>query len=242
MICGIARLSLRSWVATPGTKKKTKTYNFFYNYFSTVFCGVALILARGWPHTSLLMANAFANPTPSDTVPFVVFPTWQTGVIMACVFIGVSAIYVALLGFAISHERNQKKSDEEYAHLNGSVSRMDKDKDNIGIIIAIAFFNAFVFALGLGFAGMTKPQKVLGFFDIAGPNWDLSLVCVAGGAILVDLLVFQLYIFRFRKEPVFASKFHVPANNKITPALIIGAIFFGLGWGLSGKFFKLKPC
>ena len=43
-----------------------------------------------------------------------------------------------------------------------------------------------LFAIGLGLSGMTDPNKVLGFLDVAG-SWDPSLALVMGGAIAVHV-------------------------------------------------------
>ena len=44
-----------------------------------------------------------------------------------------------------------------------------------------------LFAIGLGLSGMTRPEKVLGFLDVAG-RWDPSLAFVMAGAIGAHLL------------------------------------------------------
>ena len=42
------------------------------------------------------------------------------------------------------------------------------------------------------------------------------------------------YIIKIKKTPIFAEKLEIPSNNVIDNKLIIGAILFGLGWGLGG--------
>ena len=42
-----------------------------------------------------------------------------------------------------------------------------------------SFIVGLIFGIGLIFAGMTDPSKVIGFLDIAG-NWDPSLAFVMG--------------------------------------------------------------
>ena len=49
---------------------------------------------------------------------------------------------------------------------------------------AVALLAGFIFALGLGLAGMTSPAKVLAFLNLRGA-WDPSLLFVMAGAILV---------------------------------------------------------
>ncbi len=89
----------------------------------------------------------------------------------------------------------------------------------------------FVFALGLGISGMTQPQKVVGFLDLFGA-WDPSLIFVMVGAILVHFVTYKL--IRRRTSPLFSVQWHVPTKKDITPALVAGAVLFGVGWGLGG--------
>lgn len=89
----------------------------------------------------------------------------------------------------------------------------------------------YIFAIGLGVSGMTQPQKVVGFLDLFG-EWDPSLVFVMLGAIVVHFAVYKL--IRRRKSPLLSTDWHVPTKKEITPALVIGALLFGIGWGLGG--------
>jgi uncharacterized membrane protein YedE/YeeE len=89
----------------------------------------------------------------------------------------------------------------------------------------------FVFAIGLGISGMTQPQKVVGFLDLFG-NWDPSLIFVMVGGIIVHFLTYKL--IRKRKSPLLSTAWHVPTKKEITPALVIGSVLFGIGWGLGG--------
>ena len=53
-----------------------------------------------------------------------------------------------------------------------------------------SFIVGLIFGIGLIFAGMTDPSKVIGFLDISGV-WDPSLAFVMAGAILVGLVAFR---------------------------------------------------
>lgn len=88
-----------------------------------------------------------------------------------------------------------------------------------------------LFGLGLAVSGMTHASKVLGFLDIAG-DWDPSLLFVLGGAVGVTVLTFR-FILR-RKAPLFADKFHLSNVRDIDRTLVVGAVIFGVGWGISG--------
>ena len=95
----------------------------------------------------------------------------------------------------------------------------------------ISFIVGFIFAVGLGISGMTQPSKVIGFLDLFR-NWDPSLMFVMLGAISFHFILF-IFIIK-RKSPLLSNQWHVPNQKEITPALIIGAILFGAGWGLGG--------
>jgi len=93
------------------------------------------------------------------------------------------------------------------------------------------FLSGLLFAVGLGVAGMTQPEKVIGFLDIFG-NWDPSLMFVMGGAVGINMLLYRLT--RRRPCPVYSNQFTTPRHRKITIRLIMGAAIFGAGWGLAG--------
>ncbi|HEX3380746.1 MAG TPA: DUF6691 family protein [Paraburkholderia sp.] len=88
-----------------------------------------------------------------------------------------------------------------------------------------------LFGAGLALAGMTRPQKVLGFLDVAG-HWDPSLLFVLGGALLFATVAFRLVLRR--GSPLLETSFDLPATKTIDARLVGGALIFGLGWGLSG--------
>jgi len=94
-----------------------------------------------------------------------------------------------------------------------------------------AFICGFVFALGLGFAGMTRPEKVIGFLDVVG-NWDPTLAIVMASAVVVASVGFPLVLRRSR--PLYGESFELPQRSAIDGRLLFGAALFGVGWGLSG--------
>ena len=95
----------------------------------------------------------------------------------------------------------------------------------------VSFGVGLIFSIGLGISGMTQPQKVIGFLDLFG-KWDPSLMFVMVGAIAVHFILYK--IIRKRPSPIFTSTWNVPSKKEITPALVIGSVIFGFGWGLAG--------
>lgn len=94
-----------------------------------------------------------------------------------------------------------------------------------------AFLAGLIFGLGLTLSQMVNPAKVLAFLDVFG-DWDPSLAFVMGAALLVTAIGYRL-VWR-RKMPVFEPSFELPGNREIDSRLAIGAVLFGLGWGLVG--------
>ena len=97
---------------------------------------------------------------------------------------------------------------------------------HISILVA-----GLIFGFGLALAGMTHAAKVLGFLDITG-NWDPSLLLVLGGAVAVTAVAFR-FVLR-RPAPVLGEKFILPTAKNIDGPLVVGAMIFGVGWGISG--------
>jgi len=95
----------------------------------------------------------------------------------------------------------------------------------------VALIAGLVFSLGLLISQMVNPVKVITFLDISG-NWDPSLAFVMGSALIVTAIGYQL-VWR-RTKPFYADKFQVPLSRKIDRRLAIGAVLFGIGWGLAG--------
>lgn len=93
------------------------------------------------------------------------------------------------------------------------------------------FFAGLCFGLGLVISGMSNPAKVIGFLDIAG-SWDPSLILVMGGGLLVTAPAFHWVLKNPR--PLFEEKFFLPTASAVDRKLILGAVLFGVGWGIAG--------
>lgn len=96
---------------------------------------------------------------------------------------------------------------------------------------AVPFIVGLLFALGLGIGGMTDPQKIISFLDIGG-DWDPSLMLVMATAAPIYGLAFRF--IKSHSTPRLAPRFQLPTRRDIDGPLVIGAVLFGVGWGLSG--------
>jgi uncharacterized membrane protein YedE/YeeE len=94
-----------------------------------------------------------------------------------------------------------------------------------------ALIAGLVFGMGLTISEMVNPAKVLAFLDLFG-NWDPSLALVMGGALGVTAIGYRLVWTAPR--PLFAENFQVPGNRSVDARLALGAVLFGVGWGLVG--------
>ena len=93
------------------------------------------------------------------------------------------------------------------------------------------FLIGLVFGLGLILSGMSNPEKVLGFLDLAG-SWDPSLAFVMGGGVIVAFIAFTLA--KKRTQAFFGDALRLPTAKQIDKKLLIGSLLFGAGWGLAG--------
>ena len=95
----------------------------------------------------------------------------------------------------------------------------------------IAFTVGGLFGVGLYISQMTNTLKVQGWLDIFG-DWDPTLTFVMGGAIIPMLIAWQ--VADKRTKTFLGENLPQPAKKEINKPLIIGSMFFGVGWGLSG--------
>ena len=95
----------------------------------------------------------------------------------------------------------------------------------------LSLFSGLIFGLGLTLSSMTNPAKVIAFLDIFG-TWDPSLGFVMGGAILIASPL--LYFFKNRNHLIIVSQIELPNKKNIDFSLVIGALLFGIGWGMVG--------
>jgi len=97
--------------------------------------------------------------------------------------------------------------------------------------ILVALFAGALFGAGLAYSGMADPARVQGFLDLFG-NWDPTLAFVMGGVMLPMAVA---WIIQRRLDKPFAdAHFSLPGTSRIDRKLTIGAVLFGVGWGISG--------
>jgi uncharacterized membrane protein YedE/YeeE len=97
--------------------------------------------------------------------------------------------------------------------------------------IGAALAAGMLFGLGLAVSEMINPARVIGFLDVAG-RWDPTLLWVMAGALSITAPGFPL-ILGLRK-PLLAGQFSLPLKSRIDWPLVLGAVLFGVGWGLAG--------
>ena len=97
--------------------------------------------------------------------------------------------------------------------------------------VVIALISGLLFGAGLAYSGMADPARVQSFLDLFG-NWDPTLAFVMGGAVLPMAVAWM--IKSRLSSPLAATSFDLPGTSKIDPSLAIGAILFGMGWGIAG--------
>ena len=95
----------------------------------------------------------------------------------------------------------------------------------------IGLLSGLLFGFGLLISGMTDPKKVQGFLDVFGA-WDISLALVMGGALMVAIVGVQWA--KHQKISWIGTSIDMPTNTTINKNLVIGAMLFGIGWGLVG--------
>lgn len=84
-----------------------------------------------------------------------------------------------------------------------------------------------IFGFGLALSGMIKPEIVLSFLRLE----DLGLMLVMGGAVAVATTTMKLGP-RVLNRPLMGS--FGTYDKGLDKGTIIGAVLFGVGWGISG--------
>jgi uncharacterized membrane protein YedE/YeeE len=91
------------------------------------------------------------------------------------------------------------------------------------------FTGGLLFGFGLAFGGMSKQEIVLSFLQLK----DLGLLLLLGGSAFVTALTINL-VPKVLKRPFLGGEFK-RRKRTLSKRTIIGAVIFGVGWGISGQ-------
>ena len=97
--------------------------------------------------------------------------------------------------------------------------------------IILALLSGSLFGAGLALSGMADPMRVRAFLDLLGP-WDPTLAFVMGGAMIPMALAWLVQ--KRIERPIADQQFNLPETTGIDGKLALGAILFGIGWGIGG--------
>ena len=93
------------------------------------------------------------------------------------------------------------------------------------------FISGLLFGVGLTLSNMINANKVMDFLDITG-HWDPSLAFVMLGAVITTGIGYR-FILKL-SCPKLCDNFFLPQKKSIDARLVIGAVIFGIGWGMAG--------
>jgi uncharacterized membrane protein YedE/YeeE len=93
----------------------------------------------------------------------------------------------------------------------------------------VLFVGGLVFGFGLALGGMSKPEVVLSFLQLR----DYGLVLLMGAGTAMAFVAINI-VPRFMEKPVLGGEFK-PRTRVFNRNTVLGAIVFGVGWGMSGQ-------
>ena len=92
----------------------------------------------------------------------------------------------------------------------------------------VLFIGGIVFGFGLAYGNMSKPEIVLSFLE----RTDFGLIVLMGAAFSFAFVAINI-LPRFIEKPILGGQFK-RRERTLSRNTIIGAIVFGVGWGISG--------
>lgn len=103
----------------------------------------------------------------------------------------------------------------------------------VKMLAIISLLSGALFGLGIAVSGMINPAKVQGFLNLFG-EWDPSLALVMGAALLVFTPGYWLWRKAGRTQSLLGTVMPKVPAPVIDKRLVLGALIFGIGWGLVG--------
>lgn len=92
----------------------------------------------------------------------------------------------------------------------------------------VIYLGGVLFGFGLALGGMSRPEIVLSFLQLK----DYGLVLLMGSATLTTFFAINI-VPKLIEKPVLGNEYK-PRVRLLSRNTILGAIIFGIGWGLSG--------
>ena len=92
----------------------------------------------------------------------------------------------------------------------------------------VLFLGGIVFGFGLAYGNMSKPEIVLSFLE----RTDFGLAVLMAAAFSFAFVAINI-VPRFIDKPILGGEFK-RRERVLSRNTIIGAIVFGVGWGISG--------
>ena len=93
----------------------------------------------------------------------------------------------------------------------------------------VVLLGGLLFGFGLAYSRMAQPEVVLSFLQL----WDLGLLFVMGGAVVVTAATFAVATRYLGSAPLTGDPYEKRFKSFDRNVLLGGSIF-GVGWGLSG--------
>ncbi|UZJ53260.1 hypothetical protein CBS101457_002580 [Exobasidium rhododendri] len=219
-------------------------------------CGLSRLSPRSIVATAIFFSVAVATHLLAHPATKAAMESPQLPEFWAIALLQIPALfYVVLIPIGVEVRAGQ---------ISSSISEDEKRGVHDQAAKMTAFTVGLHFAFGLALTGMSRPSKVLGFFDFVPSRfklglWDPSLAMVAIGGILPSAVAWftivkprvdasrtneiSVQTRNQRREsieengPLYsfaAPKWMIPSRSDITWRLVVGAAFFGIGWGVTG--------
>lgn len=220
-------------------------------------CGLARFSKRSLASVLTFMGAAVASTmitSPHNSVTGRYFEFLRSGASMDKVPYVMPAITAALVGLTLygillhspHHWKNNSSSSAQALKPTTAQvhhARKEDQTEAAGKRLPAAMAGVIASA-GLSTSTMVYPAAVRSFLDLGGiaqGTWNPTLMFVMMGGLLTSFTAYQLVpghamITSCPKlsKPMSASKFSVPNNQVIDAKLLVGALCFGAGWGLTG--------